>query len=157
MKGLFYSAWKPWILIKIYVCFFSLLFERRQGVHVSFKSRALAQANFYESPQIANPKIVGCASLHICTFLWLIRRSPITKFTQNIAQWPIIGLEWAEKEIELIQDGGQIKRERTSITTVADQYLLFPNFPTPLISNWSLPLKVNADAADMTVPLITYR
>ncbi len=29
--------------------------------------------------------------------------------------------------------------------------------PDPLISHWSLPLKVRADAADMTVPLITYR
>ncbi len=53
----------------------------------------------------------------------------------------IIGLEWAEKEKELFQDGGQIKSvKRTSITTVRDQYLSFATFPTPLLFHYPLPL-----------------
>jgi hypothetical protein len=50
----------------------------------------------------------------------------------------LIWMDLDKKEIELVQDGGQIKRQRTSITRV--QFLSFATFPIPLISHWSLPI-----------------
>jgi hypothetical protein len=43
----------------------------------------------------------------------------------------------AEKEIDLLQDGGKIKK-RTSITTVREQYQPFATFQTHTLSHWSL-------------------
>ncbi len=39
------------------------------------------------------------------------------------------------------QDGGKIKRKRTSITTVRELYRIFATFLTHLVSHWSLPLR----------------
>jgi hypothetical protein len=46
-------------------------------------------------------------------------------------------------EIELFQDGGQIKTKRTSITTMGAKIQAFDIFQTPLSSHYPLPLKEN--------------
>jgi hypothetical protein len=56
----------------------------------------------------------------------------------------LVQLERAEKEIELIQDGGQIKREKDIYhTSVRNHFLSFSTIATPLVSHWSLPLNNN--------------
>ncbi len=49
-------------------------------------------------------------------------------------------LEIAEVEIELFQDGGQIKNKKTSITTMGAKIQAFDIFQTPLSFHYPLPL-----------------
>jgi hypothetical protein len=44
-------------------------------------------------------------------------------------------------EIELFPDGGQIKKKRTSITTMGAKIQAFDIFQTPLSSHYPLPLR----------------
>jgi hypothetical protein len=52
----------------------------------------------------------------------------------------IIGLEWAEKEIDLFQDEGQIKREKDIYHHGPRPICIICHLPDPLLFHYPLPL-----------------
>jgi hypothetical protein len=62
------------------------------------------------------------------------------RFAYSSGHHLLICFTGAETEIPKIKDDSKIKRQKTSIAAVRDQFLSFATFPTPLLSRYRLPL-----------------